>query len=90
MKERWVRNQAVLWRRSGDKIVVMSSECRDVLALDAGGGAVWDALEAPSTVSEIVTRLGEHFVGSAEQVAHDVLVLLVDLESRRLTTRIAS
>ena len=86
---RYVREPGVLWRRSGDRLLLMPSRSSDVCVLEATGLALWDALAEPAALSEVAARLGALYAVPPEQVAADLEPVLDDLERRHLVRRSA-
>ena len=90
MTERWARNDAVLWRRSGAAIVLKLPQDRDIVALEHSGHALWEALAEPATLQQLVLRLGAGYNVAPEVIEHDLRAVLEDLERRDLVRRVAA
>lgn len=73
---RWRRREDVLWRRSLDAVVVLPAGTDEPVAIAGTGAAVWDLLEEPGTLDEIVEALLERYEADAAVVSHDVVELL--------------
>ena len=78
----WRRREDVLWRRSLDAVILMPAGADDPVTLPGTGASVWDLLEEPATVAELVGVLSEAYdAGDRQVVEHDVRRLLLDLEA---------
>jgi hypothetical protein len=80
----WRRRDDVLWRRTLDSLVLLRPEPDggDPVVVSGGGPPVWDLLEEPRRLHELVTDLAEEFGADSAVVEADVAALLRDLESR--------
>lgn len=76
---RFVRVPGVLSTPFGDHLVLLSEELR-YIGLDPTGQAVWQLLEQPRTIEELVDALVARFEVTPEQCRHDVVEFLADLE----------
>jgi hypothetical protein len=77
----WRRREDVLWRRSLDAVMLLPEGVDDPVTLPGTGASVWDLLEEPATLAELVTILAEAYDGAdAAVVEHDVRALLAELE----------
>lgn len=68
---------------AGD-VVIMSVSGGECVGLNVTGAFLWRKLEEPTSVSALIGHACEQFAGSKEDIAQDVLELLVDLERRGL------
>jgi Coenzyme PQQ synthesis protein D (PqqD) len=76
----WRRRDDVLWRRSLDAVILLPVGADDPLTLPGTGAIVWDLLEEPATLAELVATLAEAFEEDPAVVEHDVSTLLAELE----------
>lgn len=83
---RWTRSRDALWRSTLDAVVLLSAGRSDTdpLVVDGPGVQVWDILETPATLEEIVGRLSETFEGDHDVMAQDVSTLLERLHGEGL------
>lgn len=81
---RYVRDPAVLWRRSGDRVLLMPTASLDVCVLDGPGLALWEALAEPAALRDVAVRLGARYDVPPERVVADLEPVLDDLERRQL------
>jgi hypothetical protein len=88
--ERWARNDAVLWRRSGAAIVLKLPKDTEIVALEHSGHALWEALAEPATLRQLVLRLGDGYDVAAEVIEQDLRAVLEDLERRDFVRRVAA
>jgi hypothetical protein len=77
----WCRRDDVLWRRSMDAVALLPVGASEPVTLPGTGAAVWDLLEEPATLDELVAALTEVFVADRDTIARDVGDLLAELES---------
>lgn len=79
--DRKVRRAKVLWRRAGDRILIRRPGDDEVVVLTDSAVALWETLEAETTVGELVAAAA----GSApETVGADVQAALGTLLARRV------
>ena len=80
------RAERLPFRRLDDETVIINPTSREVHVLNGTGSRLWDLLEAPHTVPELVrtiVREGELDVGE-ETVTHDVISFLDELVHKGL------
>ena len=83
----WRRREDVLWRRSLDAVILLPADADDPVTLPGTGASVWDLLEEPASVAELVTVLAEAYDEDPAVVDHDVRALLAELESLGAVSR---
>ena len=83
----WRRREDVLWRRSLDAVILLPVGVQEPMTLPGTGASVWDLLEEPATIAELVAVLGEAYDAEPAVVEHDVSELLAELESLGAVTR---
>lgn len=83
----WRRREGVLWRRSGDTVVLLVPDEDDLVTLSSTGQALWDALAAPADLDEVARHLGALYGVEPREVAQDVEPFLLDLERRHVVAR---
>jgi hypothetical protein len=85
------RGEALLWRRLPDRLLVLPARAgAELITMSGTAIDVWDELEQPQTVHELVTRLAVRFAAPASVVESDVVPLVEGLERQGLLTRTAS
>ena len=84
---RWARHPLALWRRSGDRIVVLCPDQDEPLLLTGTGQALWEVLEEPTTTEELVTIMAAVTASSRDGIAGPVHDLLVELASEQAVQR---
>lgn len=77
----WERSPEVLWRWSPDGALVLPPSVADPMVFDGTASAVWDLLEIPSSLEELVEQLADHFQAPRAAVAQDVTAFLARLEN---------
>ncbi len=80
----WERAPEALWRRSGDRRILMGPSTEDVLVVEGTGVPIWDALEQPASEEDLVAELSESFGVQAEEVRGEVESFLTELRSAGL------
>ena len=83
----WRRREDVLWRRSLDAVILLPADAEDPVTLPGTGASVWDLLEEPASLAELVTVLAEAYDEDPAVVDHDVRALLAELESLGAVTQ---
>ena len=84
-----LRSTNVVTRELAGEIVLVpitqtSADFQQVYLLNNSGAAVWEALEEPRTLDELLSLLAESYDASRETIAADVEELLADLHTRGL------
>jgi len=85
--ERWQRGAAVLWRVSGDRLMLKEASDDDVVVLGPTGVAVWEELVEPTALAEMALRMSVRFGVEAAAVEADLGRVLSDLHARSLVRR---
>ncbi len=77
---------SALWRSTLDAVVLLSAARSDTdpLVIDGPGVQVWDILEDPTTLADIVDQLSATFEGDPAVMAQDVSALLERLRDEGL------
>jgi hypothetical protein len=75
----WQRDRRVLWRRSGDRVVLMPPGRMDIILLEGTGAVTWHLLDAPMEHDELVRSLAASFDIAAATVDVDVKDFLNEL-----------
>jgi hypothetical protein len=83
----WRRRDDVIWRRSLDAVFLLPAGIDDPMTLPDTGASVWDLLEEPATVAELVATLADAYDADPTVVEHDVCELLAELEDLGVVTR---
>jgi len=84
MTRRWRRADDAISRRLPDGVLVMSLGAGDPIAVTGPGGALWERLDQPATIDDIITSLARHYDTGEQTVRADVEPLLANLLARRL------
>jgi hypothetical protein len=82
----WRRRDDVLWRRSLDAVILLPVGADEPVTLPGTGAIVWDLLEEPATLPELVATLAEAYEEDPAVVEHDVVALLTELENLAAVT----
>jgi coenzyme PQQ synthesis protein D (PqqD) len=83
----WRRRDDVLWRRSLDSVILLPVGVDEPLTLPGTGASVWDLLEEPASLAELVAILADAYEEAPAVIEHDVRALLAELESLGAVTR---
>lgn len=83
----WSRREGVLWRRSGDALVLLVPDADDLVTLSSTGQALWEALAEPADLTQVAKSLSALYGIDADTVAADIEPFLVDLERRHVVAR---
>jgi Coenzyme PQQ synthesis protein D (PqqD) len=79
---RYRRAQGVLFRRYADEILLASVDREGCEGLAGTAAEVWDLLESPRSVAELVGALTPWYQAPSGIIAGDVTALLGDLRDR--------
>lgn len=74
-----IRRAAVLWRRSGDRVLIRRRGDEQLTVLADTGVSMWLELAEPITVGELAARLAELHGAPVEQVTPDVQAAIAQL-----------
>ena len=78
------RKEDVVVAELDGKTVMMSLNNGEYYGLDEVATAIWNGVEQPVTVSELVSRLAKEYRVSLEQCQADVLEFLENLYNKQL------
>jgi len=85
----YVRDEAVLWRRVVDGVLLLPPESDDLMLLIGSGGEIWHALERPLSMADLAGLLAARYDVTAQQLLSQVLPSTLDeLERRRAVRRV--
>ena len=82
----FVRTDDYISTKLDGEEVILHSESEQYFGLNEVGTRLWDSLEEPRTVDELVATIREDFDVSEEQSRRDVESFLADLEGADLVT----
>jgi hypothetical protein len=84
MTTRYTRREEVLWRRTGDAVVLLAADGdgRDVFTLEGSGVDLWQLLAEPVQLDEAASTLAGIYGASRDQVARDIAPVLAELSRR--------
>lgn len=78
-RETPLRRGPVLWRRSGDQVMIRRRGDDELIVLAGTGVALWDGLADPTTLGALVADLAAAHGATPETVDHDVRTALASL-----------
>jgi Coenzyme PQQ synthesis protein D (PqqD) len=76
---RYARSPWVLWRRVGDRVVVLSRHRPQFTMLEASAPLVWQLLATPKTLDELATAVAASFGTSPPAVRESLAGSLEEL-----------
>jgi hypothetical protein len=79
---RFARREHVLWRRTGDAVVLLAGNGRDVFTLEGSGVDLWHLLAEPIGLREAARALAGAYGASEDDVARDIEPVLAELSRR--------
>jgi hypothetical protein len=79
---RYARRERVLWRRSGDAVVLLPADGSQVFTLEGSGVDLWHLLSKPIALDEAADALAEAYGTTSDQVAADIAPVLEELSRR--------
>jgi hypothetical protein len=86
---RWVRDPAVLWRRSSDRIVVLPPGRTEPLLLEGTGAAAFELLDVPASVEELAATFAEVTGSDRAVIAGDLWPFLEELAAEGVLAPVA-
>ncbi len=81
-----VARAAVLWRRSGDQILIRRRGNDEIVVLAATAASLWDCLQTPRPMAELVDELGRLHETDPNQIAPDVQAAVDVLVAQQAVT----
>ena len=89
MVRTFVRNQGVEGAPMRDESILFVPESESYCVLNQSATALWEALEAPATESDLAATLAERFEGATvEAVLDDVRAALEQMEEMSLVKQV--
>ena len=82
MTMRYARRALVLWRRSGDAVVLLPADGSQVFTLEGSGVDLWHLLSEPIGLDEAADALAEAYGTTSDRVAADIAPVLEELSRR--------
>ena len=78
------QNLEIAWRKINGEVVLIDPSNSQMRQLNAVGGCVWEALERPASVDELVGIVCERFETPSENARTDVETFIGKLLKRSL------
>ena len=85
-----VRNDELLSAPVDREIVFLNTGIDSYVALDEIGRRIWELLEQPRPIAELVSELETEYSGSPDTIASDVIAFLEELEGDGMVRVVAS
>lgn len=86
---RFRQSPAVLSRTVGDEVILALAEREDFTCLAGSGRAIWEVMDAPRTLPDMVSILSDAYAVEEGVLARDVEQLLDELLEQRLVEQVA-
>jgi hypothetical protein len=85
----FVRDEAVLWRRVVDGVLLLPPDSDELMLLTGSGGEIWHALARPRSMTALAAMLAARYDVGEQQLLSQVLPPTLDeLERRRAVRRV--
>jgi coenzyme PQQ synthesis protein D (PqqD) len=78
------RSSGILASADGDNLVLLDLRNAKYLTLNPTGGFLWDALEQPKTVRDLVALVEQAYMIPEDQATQAVTAFLASLDARTL------
>lgn len=87
---KWQISPEILHSRIDDEVVLMSIEADSYFGLDPIASRIWELLEQPLDLDELVAKLMEEYEVDADTCRQDAQALLEDMQGRGLIAPVAA
>lgn len=84
----WVANDSVFSSQVGDEIALMNQETSKYFTLNNTGALIWEVLQTPSTLPEIVQTISEKYSVDPSVCEQDVKAVLNHMKESKLVKEI--
>ena len=81
---KWQISPEILHSKIDEEVILMSIEADSYFGLDPIASRIWELLEQPLDLDELVEKLMEEYEVDAETCRQDVQALLEDMQGRGL------
>lgn len=85
---RYQQNPEIAWRRVDGDVLVVDPGQAQIRQLNATAAAVWEALESPRSIDELVEAVCARFDTTPQVARPDVESFLGELRERDLVTEV--
>jgi hypothetical protein len=85
---RYRRAEGLIWREFAGEVIVATREGDDFEVLASTGSLIWELLERPCSVDELVDPLAVVFGTSGSSIRGDVVAYVDELEERGVIERL--
>jgi hypothetical protein len=82
----WRRDAALPFQRMSDETVVVDPRTREVHLLNETGARIWDLLDTPRSLDDLVRALGEEYDGDPEALRREVTEFVAAMGGKGLVT----
>lgn len=80
------RKPDLLYNEIDGEVVMLSIENSEYYGMDKVGSRIWDLIEKPITLKQLIDKLMEEYEVSEQQCAEDTLIFLYKLLHKKLLT----
>jgi hypothetical protein len=80
----WRRDPRVLWRRSGDRVLVLAAETEEFVVLEGTAALVWRELDRPIAEQHLIDAISGRFAEDPTTIGADVRPFLDRLQDQGL------
>ena len=87
---KWQISPEILHSKIDEEVILMSIEADSYFGLDPIASRIWELLEQPLSVEELVEKLMEEYEVDADTCQQDVQALLEDMQGRGLIAPVAT
>jgi hypothetical protein len=81
---RYQISQDVLFSKVDDEVILMSIEADSYFGLDPVGSRIWELLEEPATMDELVSQLTSEYEVEEAECREDAAIFIDDMVARGL------
>ena len=85
-KTKFSRNPKTAWQQIDDKVVVVTPDTKKIHILYESGASIWDYLEAPKSLGDLINNLQAEYNVEPTQAESDVQHYLSDLVDRNIVS----
>lgn len=78
------RRNDILFNEVDGEVVILSIENSQYFGLDKVGSKIWQLIEKPLSINQLVTLLKEKYDVSLDQCMNETLVFLSELDAKKL------
>ena len=85
---KYVRNNKCMWSKIGNEIVILEPEDGMYLGLNSVAASIWELIQEPSEVENLIFKILEIYDVSYEIASTDIKNTLVDMVNKKMASQI--